>query len=60
MNREDIFAIRELLLRMRIAANNKEVDRLSGEIMTLVRGDMILPQITPPDVTWEGNTMVVR
>lgn len=61
MKPEDKYLVRALLLRMKLAAQNPEIARLSDEIMTLIAGNAPLPPMPPePKISWAGNTMVVR
>lgn len=60
MNSEDVFVIRALLVRMKMEAANPRIDRMSDEIMTLISGSSPMPVMQAPDITWRGDTMVVR
>jgi hypothetical protein len=60
MTTEDAFLVRALLHRMKIEAQNPQIDRMSDEIMTLIAGSAPMPPMQSPDIRWVGNTMVVR
>lgn len=60
MTSEDLFVIRALLVRMKLEAQNPKIDRMSDEIQTLIAGSAPMPAMVEPNISWVGNTMVVR
>lgn len=50
--------IMALLSQMQMRARDPVVDRLSDELATLVRADL-LPSMPSPSIRWDRNTMVV-